>query len=206
MRRALDACPDAGASSTDLRGTTVVSGAAQAAETQGPLRLSWWIRAPRSIRCIPLPRSAFKPGSTCRNSRVNRSWSGPTHGDPRPASACAWLWQPAQRRVCGCGNLHRGLCTLPLPYNSALADMDGYGRNVRIEVNRVKRILGTIGRDKRAMAAPASFRPLFPRPRWAAVRGGPRRRLRPRPAAGPCGPSRWGSWAGRPRSRGTAEP
>jgi hypothetical protein len=30
------------------------------------------------------------------------------------------LWQPAQRRVHGCGNLHRGVCTLPLPYNSAV--------------------------------------------------------------------------------------
>jgi hypothetical protein len=40
---------------TPARGAAIVTGSTPAAKPEGPLRLSWWIRAPRSIRCIPLP-------------------------------------------------------------------------------------------------------------------------------------------------------
>jgi pimeloyl-ACP methyl ester carboxylesterase len=50
----------------------------------------------------------------------------------RAGLACAWLWQPAHRRVCGCGNVHSGVCRLPLPYNSASVDINHYGRNAPI--------------------------------------------------------------------------
>jgi hypothetical protein len=51
---------------------------------------------------------------------------------PEAGVACAWLWQPAQTSVCGCGNLHKGVCTLPQPHHFTLVDIDNYGRNIRI--------------------------------------------------------------------------
>src|ERR1700689_3911252 len=75
------------------------------------------------------PVPAAKPDDDAAGTVPGQARRMVARGRRRPA--CAWLWQPAQRRVCGCGNLHRGLCTLPQPYNSALADMDDYGRNVR---------------------------------------------------------------------------
>jgi hypothetical protein len=34
---------------------TLITGATPAAKTERRLRLLWWIGAPRSIRCIPIP-------------------------------------------------------------------------------------------------------------------------------------------------------
>jgi hypothetical protein len=101
-----------------------------------PCSAPWKSRASRRT-ALPstLASGSAMPADSSRHSclyPVCRSWSGPTHGGLRPASACAWLWQPAQTSVCGCGNLHKGVCTLPQPHHFTLVDIDNYGRNIRI--------------------------------------------------------------------------
>src|ERR1700677_5335620 len=92
-----------------------------------------------AVRPLP-PRCNAPAAPVGRLDADSRTRSRRVPDRESPASlACAWMRQPAQRPVHGCGNLHRGVCRLPLPYHFSLTDMDDYGRNVLIEMTVPRR-------------------------------------------------------------------